>query len=66
MVLESKSIAGFNLSFFAEEHALIEGYMTQLVTWLEGGVLQCPDIDVFPLSEVKQAQKYIQSGASVG
>jgi NADPH:quinone reductase-like Zn-dependent oxidoreductase len=30
MVLESKAVAGFNLSFFADEHELIERYMKQV------------------------------------
>lgn len=31
MVLESKAVAGFNLSFFADEHELIERYMKQVL-----------------------------------
>mmetsp|Transcript_28038 Transcript_28038/g.38591 ORF Transcript_28038/g.38591 Transcript_28038/m.38591 type:complete len:94 (-) Transcript_28038:32-313(-) len=34
MVLQSKSVAGFNLSFFADEKELIDSYMTQIVAWL--------------------------------
>jgi hypothetical protein len=37
LVLNSKAIMGFNLSFFADEHELIATYLAQIVQWLERG-----------------------------
>ncbi len=40
MVVCSKGVIGFNLSFFANEHDLIREYMRQIIFWLENGQLK--------------------------
>ena len=45
MVLESKAVLGFNLSFFADQHDMIDAYMNQILAWLTESkvpVLSCP------------------------
>ena len=66
MVLDSKSVLGFNLSFFAEEHELIARYLSQIVGWLESRDLKVAKITPFELSQVAEAHKLIQSGTSTG
>ena len=66
MVVESKSVMGFNLSFFAEEHELIATYMQQILEWIEDGSIVPPDTKVFEMHEIQQAHESIQSGLSIG
>jgi NADPH:quinone reductase-like Zn-dependent oxidoreductase len=66
LVLTSKRIAGFNLSFFSDEHDLIAQYMDEILSWLQSGSLTCPDPTVFPVSQIADAHELIQSGQSVG
>eukprot|EP01033_Poteriospumella_lacustris_P009005 gene9005-6467_t len=66
MVVESKSVMGFNLSFFAEEHELIATYMEQIVAWINDGSMVPPETRIFELHEVADAHACIQSGLSVG
>ena len=68
LVLTSKTVSGFNLSFFSEEKQLIEVYMKQIVEWIECGAVKisADNISTFKMSEVRLAHQYIQSGNSVG
>jgi NADPH:quinone reductase-like Zn-dependent oxidoreductase len=66
MVVESKSVMGFNLSFFAEEHELITTYMEQIVEWLEDKSIVPPETKIFEMHEIQQAHECIQSGLSIG
>ena len=66
LVLTSRAVLGFNLSFFAEESALIETYMKQLLAWVESKDLVMPDVTIFPVENVGEAHELIQSGTSVG
>jgi len=66
LVLESKSVAGFNLSFFSDEHELIAQYMDQLVSWIKSGSLTVPDVTVFSMDKIADAHTAIQSGQSKG
>ena len=66
LVLASKSVHGFNLSFFADETALVDVYMDQLVRWVGEGRLTVAKVTEFDASEVPRAHQLIQSGKSVG
>ena len=72
MTLKSKSIAGFNLSFFEDEIATISSYMDLLVMWLETKQLKAFDAGVETIAfgeeteGVVLAHDRIQSGKSVG
>ena len=66
LVLASKSVHGFNLSFFADETALVDAYMDQLVRWVGEGRLTVAKVTEFDASEVPRAHQLIQSGKSVG
>jgi len=80
MVLQSRSVAGFNLSFFADEKELIDSYMTQIVDWLHpleeeeesnreqqhSVYVKEEDIKVFEMADIRAAHALIQSGKSTG
>jgi 2-desacetyl-2-hydroxyethyl bacteriochlorophyllide A dehydrogenase len=66
MVLTSKTISGFNLSFFADEVELINVYMNQLLEWIGSGKLTMDDVTCFNMNEVGLAHNFIQSGKSIG
>ena len=64
--LESKTVAGFNLSFFEEEHDLIKQYLSQIVDWLEMGKIKPSAVTCFPMRDIGKAHALIQSGQSTG
>lgn len=66
LVLSSKTVAGFNLSFFAEEAALVSAYMDQIVAWVSAGRLRVSKVTAYALADVPRAHTFIQSGASIG
>jgi len=66
MTLESKTVAGFNLSFFEEEHDLIKQYLGQVVDWLEQGKIKPSEVTEFPIADIGKAHALIQSGQSKG
>jgi NADPH:quinone reductase-like Zn-dependent oxidoreductase len=66
MTVDSKGVLGFNLSFFADEKALIEKYLTQIIEWVDNGNLKVAAVKVFPMTSIGQAHELIQSGSSVG
>ena len=66
MVLDSKAVMGFNLSFFADEVDLIANYMSQIISWVEAGKLVVPKVTVMEMTEIGNAHELIQSGRSTG
>ena len=66
LTLESRSVAGFNLSFFEKEHEMIEQYLDQLSTCLEQGKIVPSEVTVCPVEDVGKAHERIQSGQSRG
>ena len=46
MCVNSKTVSGFNLSFFADEKAIILTYMEQIFAWIQAGQLKMVDITV--------------------
>jgi 2-desacetyl-2-hydroxyethyl bacteriochlorophyllide A dehydrogenase len=66
LVLSSKNVCGFNLSFFSEELELVDAYMKQIVEWAKEGRLRVGTVTAFKLSEVPSAHSLIQSGKSIG
>jgi synaptic vesicle membrane protein VAT-1 len=66
LVVESRAVIGFNLSFFAEEHKLIEEYMDQVVEWISSGEIKVAEVTSYPMSQIQKAHELIQSGQSRG
>ena len=66
LVLSSKSIHGFNLSFFADETDLVDAYMAQLLAWVTAGRLRVARVETFGFAALPAAHALIQGGQSVG
>ena len=66
LVLSSKAVCGFNLSFFADEQRLVDAYIDQIVSWAVGGEIVASRTTPFQLAEAPRAHELIQSGQSVG
>eukprot|EP00617_Octactis_speculum_P017087 CAMPEP_0185762126 /NCGR_PEP_ID=MMETSP1174-20130828/21086_1 /TAXON_ID=35687 /ORGANISM="Dictyocha speculum, Strain CCMP1381" /LENGTH=84 /DNA_ID=CAMNT_0028443651 /DNA_START=96 /DNA_END=350 /DNA_ORIENTATION=- len=66
LVLDSKAVMGFNLSFFADEHAVIGAYLEQINQWVAAGDIRVAKVTVMGMDRISEAHKLIQSGSSVG
>jgi NADPH:quinone reductase-like Zn-dependent oxidoreductase len=66
LTLDNRAVLGFNLSFFAEETAVIKAYLAQIDNWVTAGKVGPPAIEVFEMADVACAHRKLQSGASVG
>jgi len=66
LTLNSKCVAGFNLSFFESERALIDSYFEQLVEWLQEGLINVTEVTVYDVEKIREAHEFIQSGQSRG
>lgn len=66
LVLNSRSVHGFNLSFFAGEAKLLDAYIEQIHSWVNEGKLAPARCAHFAMREAPLAHDLIQSGQSVG
>jgi NADPH:quinone reductase-like Zn-dependent oxidoreductase len=66
LVVDNKSVLGFNLSFFADEKEIVSNLFDQICSWLEDGLLKCSKVTTFDVDEIGKAHALIQSGRSVG
>ena len=66
LVVSSKNVCGFNLSFFADETALVASYMDQIVEWVTERKLRVSQVTEYALREVPRAHTFIQQGKSIG
>lgn len=66
LVLDSKAVLGFNLSFFADEHELVRKYFEQIYLWVEEGKITVPACTVCDMKDVGRAHEMIQTGSTVG
>ncbi len=66
LTLKSKSISGFNLSFFEGEHNIIGTYFEQINEWVKDGTITVLEPTVFDVAEVREAHESIQSGNTKG
>jgi NADPH:quinone reductase-like Zn-dependent oxidoreductase len=66
LVLDSKAVLGFNLSFFADEHELVRRYFEQIYEWVRLGKIQVPACTVCDMKDIGAAHELIQTGSTVG
>ncbi|MDY7226363.1 synaptic vesicle VAT-1 family membrane protein [Hyalangium rubrum] len=63
---DNTSVLAFNLSYLFDQHALLTESMTRLLSWVEEGRLVAPPVKRFPLDQVAEAHRAIESGTTVG
>ncbi len=66
MISENKSIICFNVSFLFEEQRLLAQNMQGLLELIKKGDLIPPKVKSFPIEQVAEAHKLIESGNSIG
>ncbi len=66
MTNENKSVMAFNLSYLFDRPDLLAESMTALLGWLAEGKLTAPRTQVFPLDQVAEAHRALESGKTIG
>lgn len=66
MTNKSRSVLAFNLSYMFEEQWLLDEAMTALCGWLEDGTIKAPPTKTYPLEQVADAHRALESGTTVG
>jgi NADPH:quinone reductase-like Zn-dependent oxidoreductase len=66
MCNENKSVIAFNLSFLFNQVELLQGAMVDLIRWIDAEKIRPPKVTPFPMSQVAEAHRTIESGQSVG
>ncbi|MBX2802212.1 MAG: medium chain dehydrogenase/reductase family protein [Myxococcales bacterium] len=66
MVNASKSVLAFNLSYLFDRTDLMEEGMSEIMGWLADSRIVAPPATTYPLAEVAQAHRDIESGKTVG
>lgn len=63
---DNTSVLAFNLSYLFEQREILAEAMTRLLAWVEEGKLVAPPVTRFPLDQVAEAHRAIESGTTVG
>lgn len=63
---DNTSVLAFNLSYLFEQHGILSEAMQRMLGWLEEGKLTAPPVTRFPLDQVAEAHRAIESGTTVG
>lgn len=63
---DSKSVMAFNLSYLFERTDILELAMADLIQWLEAGDIKPPGVTTYPLDDVADAHRAIESGQTTG
>jgi NADPH:quinone reductase-like Zn-dependent oxidoreductase len=66
LTMESKSVLAFNLSYLFDRTDLLDLAMRDLDGWLAEGKVKPPPVTTYPLAEVAEAQRAIESGRTIG
>ncbi|MBU8900007.1 zinc-binding dehydrogenase [Corallococcus sp. H22C18031201] len=63
---DNTSVLAFNLSYLFESRGVLQEAMTRLLGWVEAGRLVAPRVTTFPLDQVADAHRALESGTTVG
>ncbi len=66
MTSENKGVVAFNLSFLFDRTDLLHAAVDDLTAWVEAGRISVPKVHAFPLDEVAQAHRALESGKTTG
>jgi len=63
---DNASVLAFNLSYLFERRDVLEEGMARLLAWVEQGRLVAPPVTRYPLAQVADAHRALESGRTVG
>ncbi len=66
LVNENRAVMGFNLSYLFHRQDLLATSMARILAGFESGALRMPAVTTYPLGQVAQAQRDLESGATIG
>jgi NADPH:quinone reductase-like Zn-dependent oxidoreductase len=66
LTTENRGVLGFNLSFLFDQPAVLLEGMSQLLTWIDSGRISPPQLRTYPLNQVADAHRALESGQSTG
>ncbi len=66
MTQENRSVIAFNLSYLFDQTTLLHQGMWDLLRWVAEGKIRAPILRRFPLENVADAHRALQSGQTVG
>jgi len=66
MVKENRSVLAFNLSYLFEKADVFAEAMRDIVGWLEAGRVRALPVRTFPVEQVADAQRALESGDTTG
>lgn len=66
MTSENKGLIAFNLSYLFHRLDLLEDAMGDLIKWVEQGKIKAPALQQFPVENVADAHRALESGQTVG
>jgi NADPH:quinone reductase-like Zn-dependent oxidoreductase len=66
MTAANKSVLAFNLSFLFDQRQRFVAMVERLLGWMAEGKLQPPVVTTFPLCDVAEAHRAIESGKTIG
>jgi NADPH:quinone reductase-like Zn-dependent oxidoreductase len=66
LTTDNHGILGYNLSYLFDEAHLFQEFMTQMLTWVDEGIIRSPKVSTYKIEDVDQAHRDIESGQTVG
>lgn len=66
MTGDNHSVLAFNLSYLFEQNALLREGLNQILQWFQEGKLVPPKITSYPIEEVADAHRALESGKTIG
>ncbi|WP_224240382.1 zinc-binding dehydrogenase [Hyalangium gracile] len=63
---DNTSVLAFNLSYLFEQRDILSSAMARMLAWVEEGKLVAPPVSRFPLDQVADAHRALESGTTVG
>jgi len=63
---KNRSVMGFNLSYLFDRADILDEAMTRILAWVSGGDVVCPKVTTYPLAQVAQAHRALESAQTVG
>jgi synaptic vesicle membrane protein VAT-1 len=63
---DNASVLAFNLSYLFERRDVLAEGMARLLAWVEEGRLVAPPVTRYPLEQVADAHRALESGRTVG